>query len=155
MSGFSSPGSLLTVNASSTPIQVLSVAKVAAGLAAFIAPAFFTTRAFGFSASKGPNGVSVGGSVGSNTTNPGNESELSVAVRLFGARDIALGLLLRDSTSAVVVRALQVGVIADSLDILAAGLGWIEGNLSPEVATAVGSIGAVLSAYQLWILNRV
>lgn len=29
------------------------------------------------------------------------------AVRLFGARDIALGLLLRDSTAAVVTRALR------------------------------------------------
>ncbi|ORY61931.1 hypothetical protein BCR35DRAFT_355160 [Leucosporidium creatinivorum] len=154
MSAFSSPSSLITVHASSTPIQILSVARIAAGLGAFIAPAFFTSRAFGFTASKGPGGVSVGGSVGHNTTNPGNESELSVAVRLFGARDIALGLLLRDSTAAVVTRALQVGVIADSLDILAAALGFIEGNLSTEVATAVAGIGAATAAAQLWILNR-
>lgn len=49
----------------------------------------------------------MGASVGSNTTRAGSESELAVAVRLTATRNIALGLLLRDSTSAIVVRALR------------------------------------------------
>lgn len=73
-----------------------------------LSAAFFTSRAFKFSARKGPGGVSAGASVGHNTTQAGDEAEMSIAVRLFGARDIALGLLLRDSTAAVVTRALQV-----------------------------------------------
>ncbi|KAK4704272.1 hypothetical protein P7C70_g1933, partial [Phenoliferia sp. Uapishka_3] len=154
MSAFSSPSSLLTVHASSTSIQVLSVLKIGTGLAAFIAPSLYASRAFGFSASKGPGGASAGISVGANTTKPGDEAEQSLAIRLFGARDIALGLLLRDSTAAVVTRALQVGAIADAFDVLAVVLGWVEGNLSPEVATAVGAVSASVGAYQLWILNR-
>lgn len=50
-----------------------------------IAPAFFATRAFGFSAGKGAGGVSASASVGHNTTTPGSESEQSIAVRLFGS----------------------------------------------------------------------
>lgn len=126
-SAFSSPASLLTVQSSSTAINVLSLVKITAGLGAFIAPgahfpphwgcretdvvplqtAFFTSRAFGFSASKGLGGVSAGASIGANTTQPGDAAEQSIAVRLFGARDIGLGLLLRDSTAAVVARALR------------------------------------------------
>lgn len=154
MSAISSPSSLLTVHASTTSINVLSALKITAGLAAFIAPSLYASRAFGFSASKTRGGASAGISMGANTTQPGDEAEQSLAIRLFGARDIALGLLLRDSTAAVVTRALQVGVIADGFDVLAVVLGWVEGNLSPEVATAVGVIAASTGAFQLWVLNR-
>lgn len=47
MSAFSSPASLLTVSNNSTPIQILSVLKIAGGLAAFFAPALYSQRAFG------------------------------------------------------------------------------------------------------------
>ncbi|KAH8928895.1 hypothetical protein BT69DRAFT_1346352, partial [Atractiella rhizophila] len=80
--------------------------------------------------------------------------ELTLALRLFGAREIGLGLLLRDSSSVVIQRALQICAISDAIDIVAAGVGFIEGSLSREIATAVGGLGAVLSAYSLWILNR-
>ncbi|KAK4058819.1 hypothetical protein OIO90_000265 [Microbotryomycetes sp. JL221] len=154
MSAISSPSSLLTVHASSTPIQILSIARIAAGLGAFIAPAFFTQRAFKFSANKSGGGVQVGGSVGHNTTQPGNESEMSLAVRLFATRDFILGLLLRDSSAAVVTRVLQAGLISSLLDVAAAGLGYVEGTLSPETGGAVALVGGIGSIYSYWILNR-
>ncbi|KAM0753852.1 hypothetical protein T439DRAFT_322737 [Meredithblackwellia eburnea MCA 4105] len=154
MSAISSPASLLTVHTSSTSIQVLSLIRITAGLGAFIAPALFASRTFGFSASKGRAGAAAGVSVGANTTHPGDAAEQSLAIRLFGSRDIALGLLLRDSTAAVVTRAIQVGVISDVLDLVASVLGWVEGNLSPEVATASGGLAAVGAAFQIWVLNR-
>jgi len=151
MSAISGPGSLLTVHASSTQIQILSIAKLAAGLTAFIAPAFFTQRVFGFT-----QRTTAGSSATASSTTPrsGSPEELSISVRMSGARDIGLGLLLRDSTSAVVTRALQIGVITDILDIIAAAGGFVEGNLSREVATAVAGTAAVLATFQLWILNR-
>ncbi|KAI5477788.1 hypothetical protein MNV49_005872 [Pseudohyphozyma bogoriensis] len=154
MSALSSPYSLLTVHASSTPINAISIIKIGAGLAAFFAPAAYASRSFAFSANKSSTGASAGASVGANTTKAGSTVEATNAIRLTGARDIALGLLLRDSTAAVVTRALQVGVVVDILDILAAGLGIIEGNVSTEVATAVAGIAAASGAFQLWILNR-
>lgn len=39
---------LFAVNQSATSVQVLSYAKLAAGLSAFIAPAFFSARAYRF-----------------------------------------------------------------------------------------------------------
>lgn len=44
-----------------------------------------------------------------NTVNPapGSASEGALAVRLTAARDAVIGLLMRDTTAAVVVRALQ------------------------------------------------
>ncbi|KAK4053826.1 hypothetical protein OIV83_001482 [Microbotryomycetes sp. JL201] len=154
MSAISSPSSLLTVHASSTPIQILSIARIAAGLGAFIAPAFFTQRAFKFSANKTGGGVQVGGSIGHNTTQPGQDSELGLAVRLFATRDFVLGLLLRDSTAAVVTRALQAGLISSLLDLAAAGLGYVEGTLSPETGGAIALVGGLGAALQFYILNR-
>lgn len=52
-----------------------------------------------------------------NTATPasGSPSESALAVRLVAARDIALGLLMRDTTASVVVRALQAGPSSPSL----------------------------------------
>lgn len=44
-------------------------------------------------------------------------------------RDIGLGLLLRDSASAVVERGLQIGMIVDLLTVVSAGYGFIEVSL--------------------------
>lgn len=41
-----------------------------------------------------------------------------------------------------------------TIEFFSVVLGWVEGNLSPEVATAVGTVSATIGAYQLWILNR-
>jgi len=146
----SSPSALLTVRANTTQIQILSLARVATGVSAFFAPAFFTQRFFGFT--QRTTGES---SATASTTTPkaGSPEETTLAIRLFGARDIALGLLLRDSASAVVERGLQIGLISSCLDILAAGLGFIEGNLSREIATTVAGISGGVAIFQAYILN--
>lgn len=77
----------------------------------------------------------------------------STAARLLGSRDIALGLLLRDVSSAVVTRAIQVGVITDALDIAAALWGFLEGSLTQEVALSVSGVAAATGAFSLYILN--
>ncbi|PLW17395.1 hypothetical protein PCANC_14641 [Puccinia coronata f. sp. avenae] len=107
-----------------------------------------TSSVFGFTRTRSVND--------SNNSNPsaGSPEELSIAVRLFGARDIGLGLLLRDSASAVVERGLQMGCLADILSICGAGFGYIEGTLSQEVASGVGLVGLVLAGFQAYILNK-
>ncbi|KNZ43933.1 uncharacterized protein VP01_96g9 [Puccinia sorghi] len=132
----------------STHIQLLSIARLGLGLGAFIAPALFTQNVFGFTKTRSVND--------SNSSNPssGSPEELSIAVRLFGARDIGLGLLLRDSASAVVERGLQMGCLADLLSICGAGFGYMDGTLSQEVATGVGLVGLVLAGFQAYILNK-
>jgi hypothetical protein len=64
----------------------------------------------------------------------GSPEELTLAIRLFGSRDIALGLLLRDSASAVVERAVQIGFVSSGLDLAATAFGFIEGTISTEVS---------------------
>ncbi|OAV90578.1 hypothetical protein PTTG_06178 [Puccinia triticina 1-1 BBBD Race 1] len=145
----SSPSALFTTQAYSTHIQLLSIARLGLGLGAFIAPALFTQNIFGFTKTRD-------GSAQNSNPNPsaGSAEELSIAVRLFGARDIGLGLLLRDSASAVVERGLQMGCLADILSVCGAGFGYIEGTLSQEVATGVGLVGLVLAGFQAYILNK-
>ncbi|KAG0152193.1 hypothetical protein CROQUDRAFT_315484 [Cronartium quercuum f. sp. fusiforme G11] len=148
----SSPSALFTTHAHSTPIQILSVARLGIGLGAFIAPAFFSQTLFGFQSTA--NKTSNNNTVNSTSVKAGSPEELSVAIRLFGVRDIGLGLLLRDSASAVVERALQIGLIVDLLGLVSAGFGFVEGTLSQEIATAVGTVAAVFAGVQAYVLNR-
>ncbi|EGG09915.1 uncharacterized protein MELLADRAFT_60915 [Melampsora larici-populina 98AG31] len=148
----SSPSALFTTHAYSTHIQILSVARLGLGLGALIAPAFFSQTLFGFQ-SLG-NKTSNNNTANNTSVRAGSPEELSVAIRLFAVRDIGLGLLLRDSASAVVERSLQVGMIVDLLSVLSAGIGFIEGTLSQEVATAVGTVGAVMAGVGAYVLNR-
>ncbi|EFP75953.1 hypothetical protein PGT21_004321 [Puccinia graminis f. sp. tritici] len=145
----SSPSALFTTQAYSTHIQLLSIARLGLGLGAFIAPALFTQNIFGFTKTR-----DVTSNNNSSSPSAGSAEELSIAVRLFGARDIGLGLLLRDSASAVVERGLQMGCLADILSVCGAGFGFIEGTLSQEVATGVGLVGLVLAGFQAYILNK-
>lgn len=91
----SSPSTFFRVQGLSTPIQILSVARISAGVAAFIAPAFLTNKVYGFSTRQ-----SHGAGVTANTTTakPGAPEETLQAARLVASRDIVLGLALRDST---------------------------------------------------------
>lgn len=134
---------LFSVNKSSTAVQTLSAIKLVAGLSAFIAPAFFSARAYRF---KG---------LGTNTSTVVTTStgEGAVSARMLGSRDVAVGLLLRDASSAVVARALQVSVLTDALDLAAAAWGYFEGSLSQEVALSVSGVAAVTGAFSLYILN--
>ncbi|GAA5822829.1 hypothetical protein JCM11251_004392 [Rhodosporidiobolus azoricus] len=151
LSGISSPSALLTTGANSTAINIYSIAKIGVGLAGFFAPALcassktpfkFGSRAFNRSAS-------------TTTANPapGGEAELSIAVRLTAARDIVLGLLMRDTTSAVVVRALQADVLVSIFDTAAAAFGYVEGTLSKETATGVAGFALSFAAFASYILS--
>ncbi|GAA5852910.1 hypothetical protein JCM3766R1_004893 [Sporobolomyces carnicolor] len=163
MSGLSSPSSWLTLQTHQRSVNLLSIIKIGTGLAGFLAPAFcastktpfrYGSRGFGASTRSGPQGATASVSVGHNTTRPGDASELAIAVRLTAARDIILGLLMRDSTAAVVTRAVQADLITDILDIAAAGLGWIEGGLSKESALSVVGFAGSAAALSLYILNN-
>ncbi|KEI37717.1 uncharacterized protein L969DRAFT_89686 [Mixia osmundae IAM 14324] len=147
----SSPSALLTTHVHSNQIQVLSVARLAIGGVAFFAPAFFTQRFFGFT-----QRTSSGSSATASTTSTkaGSPEETTLAIRLFATREVVFGLLLRDSSSSVVERALQVGLINSVLDIGATVFGFVEGNLSREIATAVGGFAALSALFQAYILNR-
>jgi len=132
----------------SNTIQVLSVARIAAGLSAFVAPAFLSQKLYGFS-TRQTSGSSA--TTNSTTARPGAPEETVTALRLAGSRDIVLGLALRDSTSIVVERALELGFISSVIDLVATAYAFfIEGSLSPETATASGVVAAVGTALQYY-----
>ncbi|GAA5978359.1 hypothetical protein JCM10908_004327 [Rhodotorula pacifica] len=154
MSGLSSPSALITANAASTSINVYSIAKIGLGLAGLLLPAFTTTTStpFKFAA----RGQFKASKPTANTATPaaGSPSESALAVRLVAARDIALGLLLRDTTASVVVRALQADIFVSLLEIASTAAGYIEGTLSQETALSVAGFSAVFASFGLWILNH-
>ncbi|GAA5822811.1 hypothetical protein JCM11251_004388 [Rhodosporidiobolus azoricus] len=63
------------------------------------------------------------------------------------------GLLMRDTTSAVVVRALQADVLVSIFDTAAAAFGYVEGTLSKETATGVAGFALSFAAAAAWILS--
>ncbi|GAA6004690.1 hypothetical protein JCM10207_000983 [Rhodosporidiobolus poonsookiae] len=151
MSGLSSPASLITVNAQSTPINIYSILKIGVGLSGLLAPALCASSKTPFKyASR-----SFSRTASTTTANPppGNEAELSLSVRLTAARDIVLGLLMRDTTAAVVVRALQADILISVLDTAAAAAGYVEGTLSKETATGVAGFALSFAAFGLYILQ--
>ncbi|GAA6047647.1 hypothetical protein JCM3770_001607 [Rhodotorula araucariae] len=153
MSGLSSPASLLTANASSTGINIYSLLKIGIGATGLLLPAFATTTSTPFKyAARGQLKASK---PTANTTTPaaGSPSEGALAVRLTAARDVVLGLLMRDTTAAVVVRALQADVVISILDILSAGAGYVEGTLSKELALSTAGFAGSFLAYGLYLLN--
>merc|ERR1711977_460714 len=150
--GVSSPSTFFRVQGLSTPIQVLSVLRIGAGLSAFVAPAFLTSKLYGFTTRQ-----TSGSGVTANTTTakPGAPEETVTALRLAGTRDIVLGLALRDSTAVVVERALELGLISSVLDLVATAYSFfLEGSLSPEVATASGAVALAGSALQYFLLRN-
>ncbi|MBW0495257.1 hypothetical protein O181_034972 [Austropuccinia psidii MF-1] len=144
----SSPSALFTVHTCSTHIQLLSIARLGVGLGAFFAPTLFTQNVFGFQKRHKQIAQS------SHNPEAGSPEELSLAVRFFGARDIGLGLLLRDQAASIVQRGVQVGCLVDILSIFGAGFGYLDGSLSQEVASAVGVVSLVLTGIQVYILNK-
>ncbi|BGP13762.1 hypothetical protein JCM10213_006407 [Rhodosporidiobolus nylandii] len=149
MSGLSSPASLITVNAQSTPINIYSILKIGVGLSGLLAPAFCASSKTPFKyASRAFNR-----STANTTQSPNADSELSLGVRLTASRDIVLGLLMRDTTAAVVVRALQADILCSFIDTAAAAAGYIEGTLSKETATGVAGFALSFAAFGFYILQ--
>ncbi|GAA6005022.1 uncharacterized protein JCM10292_002601 [Rhodotorula paludigena] len=153
MSGLSSPASLLTANASSTGINIYSILKIGIGATGLFLPAFATstTTPFKYAA----RGQIKASKPTANTVNPapGSPQEGALAVRLTAARDVVIGLLMRDTTAAVVVRALQADAIISILDILSAGAGFLEGSLSRELALGTAGFAGSFLAYALYLLK--
>lgn len=87
----------------STPLLALSVLRSTAGLVSWVSPAH-SWRAFGLGPMREP------GSAG-------------VATRLFGVRDLALGMALHHPSSEVRKAAVTAGVGIDALDVAASVLG--------------------------------
>ncbi|KAL7007015.1 hypothetical protein EMMF5_003241 [Cystobasidiomycetes sp. EMM_F5] len=138
-----------SVQGLSTSIQVLSGLRIAAGLSAFIAPAFLTNKLYGFT-TRSTSGSSA--TATSTTAKLGAPEETLQAIRLVGSRDIILGLALRDSTAIVVERAVELGFISSVIDLIATGYSFfVEGSLSPEVATASATVAAIGAAFQYYI----
>jgi len=136
----------------STPIQILSIARISAGVAAFIAPAFLTNKVYGFS-TRQTHGA--GTTANSTVAKPGAPEETLQAARLVASRDIVLGLALRDSTSIVVERALELGFLSSVIDLVAVAYGYfVESSMSPEVASAGASIAAIGVAFQYYCRAR-
>ncbi|KAK9893425.1 hypothetical protein P389DRAFT_175485 [Cystobasidium minutum MCA 4210] len=150
--GASSPSTFFRVQGLSTPIQVLSVLRIGAGLATFIAPAFIQSKLYGFTTRQT---TGAGATANSTTAKPGAPEETVTAIRLAGSRDIVLGLALRDSTSIVVERAIELGFISSVIDALATAYSFfIEGSISPETATASGTVAAIGIAFQYYLRTR-
>lgn len=86
-----------------TPLLALSVLRSTAGLISWVSPAH-SWRVFGLGS------MSQTGSAGAVT-------------RLFGIRDVALGMALHHPSSEVRTAAVQAGVAIDALDVAASVLG--------------------------------
>jgi hypothetical protein len=73
------------------------------------------------------------------------EKQQALAFRLFGVRDLALGLATLDGTPPHRARALQLGILCDLGDALAAVQGARDGSLPTPAAviTGVAATGAI------------
>merc|ERR1739845_327027 len=130
--GPTSSSTFFRLQGPTTSLQVLSGLRIAAGLGTFIAPALVMNKLYGFTTRQTSG---AGATANSTTAKPGSPEETITALRLAGTRDIVLGLALRDSTAVVVERAL----ISSVLDLVVTAYSFfLEGSLSPEVATASG-----------------
>lgn len=104
----------------STSLLALSVLRSTAGLVSWVSPAH-SWRAFGL----GP--MRQAGSAG-------------VATRLFGVRDLALGMALHHSSADVRKAAVEAGIAIDVLDVAASVLGRRAGApASSLVGVAAGA----------------
>jgi len=106
------------------PASIVSVTRSLVGLASWLSP-LQSGRAFGL------------GSI--------NEDPASAFVgRLFGVRDLALGLALRHPSPEVRTAALQAGVAIDSVDVVASLIAWRKG--APTAGAVLGGGGAAIFA---------
>jgi hypothetical protein len=92
-----------TISAPTRParraVEIMSVLRIFAGAISWISPKY-TSRIFGLGRSE-------------------PDARTAVVSRLFGARDLALGLAVRHPDADVRRAALQTGVVVDSADVIA------------------------------------
>ncbi|HYF27197.1 MAG TPA: hypothetical protein VD931_15745 [Baekduia sp.] len=105
------------------PLQQLAYGRIVIGALSWIAPAF-VAKVFGI----------------------GGPTESHMPSRLFGARDLALGVGTLTTTGDTQKKLVQLGVLCDTLDVGAAVVGRREGSLTGASAAALGVIAAGAAA---------
>lgn len=99
-----------------TPVQQLAYGRIVIGAVSWLAPAF-AGKLFGIS--------------------PVDEAKMPS--RLFGARDVALGVGALTTAGETQAKLVQLGVLCDVLDAGAAVIGKKEGALSTRSAVMLGA----------------
>lgn len=106
-------------------IRNLALLRIAIGVGAWVAPSL-AGKVFGIDAKANP--------------------QAPYLARLFGIRDLALGVGLLQSSGEARRMWLQLGVLCDGADVAAAGLGGREGYLSTSTAVLAGGTATVATA---------
>lgn len=102
-----------------SPLHQLAYGRIVIGVLSWIAPAF-VARLFGM----------------------GGPTESHLPLRLFGARDVALGVGTLTTTGETQKKLAQLGLLCDGLDVGAAVMGRRQGSLPTASALAAGGIAA-------------
>jgi len=77
---------------------------------------------------------------------------LSYPLRLFGVRDVLMGILLQTSKSDALDRHLSIGIAIDLIDVTAGGLSGFTGQIPKQASIfccGAGLVGAALGAASL------
>ncbi|WP_205696527.1 hypothetical protein [Conexibacter sp. SYSU D00693] len=101
------------------PLQQLAFGRILIGVLSWVAPSF-VAKVFGI----------------------GGPTESHMPSRLFGARDLALGVGTLTTTGETQKQIVRLGVLCDALDVGAAVVGKREGSLPKAPAVALGVIAA-------------
>ena len=102
-----------------TPVQQLSYGRIVIGLLSWLAPNVIA-KLFGIK----------------------EVDEAKMPSRLFGARDLALGVGTLTATGETKAKLVQLGVLCDALDLGAAVVGKREGALSQRTTIMLGAAAA-------------
>ena len=108
----------------------LAAGRTAAGLGAWVAPRI-AAQVIGAGRGAGPS--------------------LSLALRLFGARDLAIGVAYLTAGAAERDRWLRIGMAVDAADALAAALAARSGAVDRRAAAAVVSTALAAVATAAWV----
>ena len=83
---------------------------------------------------------------------PRTNPALSYALRLFGVRDVLMGVLIQAPRGEALDRQLYVGVAIDLVDVVASGIAGSTGQISKRagiLCCSAGLVGALLGAASL------
>ena len=116
----------------SQPGQLLAGLRVAIGAGAWVAPTF-TAKLFGLA--------------------PKDNPQMSFMARLFGARDIALGIGTTQTSGPSRRLWWQIGIVCDLVDAAAAYLGGRNGSIPKFAALLAGSTALSAAALGVAAMN--
>lgn len=112
------------MSSSSTPVTALAALRTAVGVGAWLAPRT-TGKLFGLAV---------------------DSAEAVLMARLFGVRDVALGLATLQTDGAARRTLVQAGIACDVLDAAAAALGARRGGIGRLSAAAVAAVALTAAA---------